>query len=84
MRFKIFTVLLIVTSMCSCAQVHEVTWTRIDNNKCQTTKVNPTFYSSETETDCMVDGKAKQITTNHDDISILAGFVGLIAMMAGS
>lgn len=67
--------------MNSCASIHQINWIRIDGSKCQTTKVNPVWYSSETETDCMQNGKAVEVTTNHDDISILGGFVGLFALL---
>ena len=48
-----------------------------------TTKVNPVWYSSETETDCLVAGKAVTVPTNHDDFSRVgypaAGVIGLAA-----
>ena len=69
--------------LAGCANVHQVGWQRIDGTTCMTTKVNPVWYSSETETDCLVAGKAVTVPTNHDDFSIVgypaAAVIGLAA-----
>lgn len=77
-------VLLAVWSLSGCAQVRQVEWTRkVDNVPCETDKINPAWWSSETMTFCVPRGKpAVVVPSNHDDISILAGFAAIsIALM---
>jgi hypothetical protein len=64
-----------------CASLTQVRWTRIDGAPCITTKVKPVWYSSETETDCLVDGKAAAVATNHEDLSIIGGFAALLGVL---
>ncbi len=64
-----------------CTSIHQGEWHQLDGSKCQTIKINPVWYSSETESDCIKNGKSQPVATNHDDISIVAGFAGLLAIL---
>lgn len=71
-------------TLIGCAPVSRVYWQRMDGSFCATTNVKPRFYSSETETDCMVNGKSRQVMTNHEDISITLGLMTVLtALVSG-
>lgn len=77
-------ILVALLAFSGCAGVSQRHWTRIDGSPCMTTHVAPVWWSAETETDCLVDGKAVELTSNHDDASIfgypIAAMLPLIAV----
>jgi hypothetical protein len=82
MRLRIgIGIALLATLAAGCASLTQVRWTRIDGAPCITTKVKPVWYSSETETDCLVNGKAAAVATNHEDLSIIGGFAALLGVL---
>lgn len=68
-----------VATITGCTPISRTYWQRMDGSFCATTNVKPRLYSSETETDCMVNGKPVQVTTNHEDISITLGLMTVLA-----
>lgn len=77
-------ILVALLALSGCSSVSQVAWQRIDGSQCMTTHVAPVWWSAETETDCLVDGKAVELTSNHDDVSIfgypIAAMLPLIAV----
>ena len=67
-----------------CSSVHQIAWTRLDNAPCQTSNINAVWWSSETVTFCVADGRAQLVPTNHDDLGMLGGVAGLIAAIIGA
>lgn len=74
--------LILALWLSGCAGVSQIRWTRIDGSVCETTKAKPVWYSSETETDCLQDGRAVPVQTNHEDLSILGGVAALMTAVA--
>lgn len=77
------TALALVT-LSGCVGVRQTDWVRIDGSLCRTTRVKVAPYAGETETDCLVNGKAQQISTNHDDLSMLGGIAALMSAIVAT
>ena len=70
---------LALLALSSCASVRQISWQRLDGVPCQTSKLNPAWYSSETVTFCFENGKALLVPTNHDDaVGIMGGLIGAV------
>lgn len=77
--------LMVALAVAGCATVRQVPWTRVDGTSCLTTKVNPVWYSSESETDCMdKSGKVETVATNHEDIGIVGYAVAAVIGIAAA
>lgn len=73
----------LLLALSGCSGVAQQRWTRIDGTPCMTTHVAPVWWSAETMTDCMVDGKPVELTSNHDDVSIVGyPFAAMLPLIA--
>lgn len=70
-------------SLMACSGVTVTPFQDAAGNPCQTVKVKADWYTSETSTSCVRDGKAVEIATNHTDLTMVAALGGIIAALIG-
>ena len=75
---------LLLLTLSGCMSVRQVEWTRLDGVPCETSKLNPAWFSSETATFCFENGKALLVPTNHDDLGQLGGIGALVGALIGA
>lgn len=73
--------------LASCANISAphyktVPFTDAGKNPCETTKVWPSWYSAETLTTCVQEGKVVEMHTNHSDMSMVAAMLGALGALS--